>query len=390
MKRFSIAIAILFCFVACNNEKDDTPSGSTGPETKTAGKVSVAEKEFGEFEGKKVTEYTLTNANGMQVGIINYGGTITKLIVPDKKGEMGDVVTGFESLDGFLQKGNPYFGALIGRYGNRIGGAKFSLDGKQYKLAANDNGNTLHGGNKGYDKVYWNIEKQAGDSSLKLTYLSKDGEEGYPGNLNITVVYTLTADNALKIDYSATTDKATPVNLTSHAYFNLSAGKDSTILNHELMIKAASFTAVDAKLIPTGKIAYVGGDVTDTTYPSMDFRFAKKIGKDIAQVKGGYDHNWILDNYTGALQLVARLYDPGSGRNMDVYTTEPGLQFYSGNFLDGSLTNTKGGAHYVNHGALCLEAQHYPDSPNKPSFPSTILKPGETYKQTTIYKFSAQ
>jgi aldose 1-epimerase len=279
MKKFSIAIAILLCFVACNNDKDDSPSGSSGPEGKSTGKISVSEKEFGVFEGKKVTEYTLTNANGMQVGIINYGGTITKLIVPDKKGELGDVVTGFESLEGFLQKGNPYFGALIGRYGNRIGGAKFSLDGKEYKLAKNDNGNTLHGGTKGYDKVYWNIEKQAGDTSLKLTYLSKDGEEGYPGNLNITVVYTLTADNALKIDYSATTDKATPVNLTSHAYFNLSAGKDSTILNHELMIKAVAFTEVDAKLIPTGQISLInvslGIDPAMAKNASMDFNRSK-------------------------------------------------------------------------------------------------------------------
>ncbi|HEX2630454.1 MAG TPA: aldose epimerase family protein, partial [Chitinophagaceae bacterium] len=250
---------------------------------------------------------------------------------------------------------------------------------------------TLHGGNKGYDKVYWNIEKQAGDSSLKLTYLSKDGEEGYPGNLDITVVYTLTAGNALRIDYSATTDKATPVNLTSHAYFNLSAGKDSTILNHELTINSMSFTAVDGKLIPTGKTptfeTSTGGD---TTYAAMDFRSQKRIGKDIAQVKGGYDHNWILLDPTDGPDLAATLYDPASGRLMSVYTTEPGLQFYSGNFLDGSLTHTKGGAHYVNHGALCLEAQHYPDSPNKPAFPSTILKPGETYKQTTVYKFSTK
>lgn len=390
MKKLSIAIAILLCFVACNNDKDDAPSGSSIPqEGKVVGKISIAEKEFGEYEGKKVTEYTLTNANGMQVGIINYGGTITKLIVPDRNGVMGDVVTGFESLEGFLQKGNPYFGALIGRYGNRIGGAKFSLDGKEYKLFPNDNGNTLHGGNKGYDKVYWNIEKQAGDSSLKLTYLSKDGEEGYPGNLNITVVYTLTADNGLKIDYNATTDKATPVNLTSHAYFNLSAGKDSTILNHELVISSMSFTEVDNKLIPTGATPTfdLGGD---TMYTAMDFRGQKKIGKDIARVKGGYDHNWILVDPTDGPDIAATLYDPGSGRLMSVYTTEPGLQFYSGNFLDGSLAHTKGGAHYVNHGALCLEAQHYPDSPNKPSFPSTILKPGETYSQTTIYKFSTK
>jgi aldose 1-epimerase len=293
---------------------------------------------------------------------------------------MGDVVTGFESLDGFLQKGVPYFGALIGRYGNRIANAKFTLDGKEYTLAANNNGNTLHGGNKGYDKVYWNIEKQAGDSSLKLTYLSKDGEEGYPGNLNIEVIYTLTADNGLKIDYSATTDKATPVNLTSHAYFNLSAGKDSTILGHNLMIKAAKFTPVNDGLIPTGKLEDVKGG-------PMDFNTAKAVGKEIAAVKGGYDHNWVLNKNGNALELVAELSEPNSGRSMEVWTTEPGLQFYSGNFLDGTLTNTKEGAKYVLHGALCLETQHFPDSPNQPAFPTTILKPGETYRHTTVYKF---
>jgi aldose 1-epimerase len=349
----------------------------------TPAKVSITEKPFGNYEGKPVTEYTLTNANGMQAGIINYGGTVTKLITPDKTGAMGDVVTGFESLEGFLQKGVPYFGALIGRYGNRIAKGKFTLDGKEYTLAGNNNGNSLHGGNKGYDKVYWNIEKQAGDSSLKLTYLSKDGEEGYPGNLNVEVVYTLTADNALKIDYSATTDKATPINLTNHCYFNLSAGKDSTILSHQLELMADKYTPVDNRLIPTGKLA----DVKNTP---MDFTAAKAIGRDIDSVKGGYDHNWVLNKSGNGLEKVAGLYEANSGRYMEVLTTEPGLQFYTGNFLDGKLTNTKGGAKYVLHGALCLEAQHFPDSPNEPTFPTTILKPGETYKQTTVYKFSVK
>ncbi len=359
-------------------------SASTSNEKEvTTSKASVTEKPFGNYEGKPVTEYTLTNANGMQVGVINYGGIITKLITADKAGAFGDVVTGFESLDGFLQKGVPYFGALIGRFGNRIANAKFTLDGKEYTLAANNDGNTLHGGNKGYDKVYWNIEKQAGDSSLKLTYLSKDGEEGYPGNLNIEVVYTLTVDDGLKIDYTATTDKATPINLTSHAYFNLSAGKDSTILGHNLVIKADKFTPVNSALIPTGKLEEVKGG-------PMDFNAAKLIGKEIASVSGGYDHNWVLNKNGNALEMVAILSDPGSGRSMEVWTTEPGLQFYSGNFLDGTLTNTKGGAKYIKHGALCLETQHYPDSPNQAAFPTTILKPGETYRHTTIYKFSAK
>jgi aldose 1-epimerase len=376
---FVVLIFVLFS-AACNNGTENTTNKK---ETETNDmKAGITEKPFGTYEQKPVTEYTITNAKGMQVSIINYGGTITKLITPDKNGVKGDVVLGFESLDGYLQKGVPYFGALIGRYGNRIAKGKFTLDGKEYTLAGNNGGNSLHGGNKGYDKVYWNIEK-GGDSSLKLTYLSKDGEEGYPGNLNITVIYTLGADNGLMIDYTATTDKATPVNLTNHAYFNLSAGKDSTILNHELELKADKYTPVTDDLIPTGKIEDVKGG-------PMDFNTAKAIGKDIASVKGGYDHNWVLNKTATVLEKVAGLYEPNSGRYMEVLTTEPGIQFYTGNFLDGTLTNTKSGQKYVKHAALCLETQHYPDSPNQPSFPSTILKPGETYKQITVYKFLAK
>jgi len=375
MKYFSMILTATIVLLSCNSKKNEN--------IELVNKISITERSFGTFEAKPVTEYTLTNANGMQVSIINYGGAITKIITPDREGNMGDVVTGFEKLDGYLQTGNPYFGSLIGRFGNRIANAKFTLDGKEYNLAANDNGNSLHGGNKGYDKVYWNIEKQKGDSSLKLTYTSKDGEEGYPGNLNITVIYTLTSDNALKIDYTATTDKATPVNLTSHAYFNLSAGKDSTILNHLLWINADLYTSVNEQLIPTGISAFWKGS-------EMDFSTEKAVGKDIDKVKGGYDHNWLLKTLTDSPEKVASLHDPVTGRYMEVFTTEPGIQFYSGNFLDGSLTNTKGNMKYVKHGALCLEAQHYPDSPNQPNFPSTILKPGETYQQTTIYKFSTK
>jgi len=378
MKSKLMTVALLLFCIACNNSSNETK-----PENEMEKKATITEKPFGNYEGKPVTEYTLTNSNGMQVGIINYGGAISKIITPDKSGAMGDVVTGFESLDGFLQKGVPYFGALVGRYGNRIANGKFSLDGKEYTLAKNDNGNTLHGGNKGYDKVYWNIEKMDGDSSLKLSYLSKDGEEGYPGSLNIVVVYTLSSDNGLKIDYSATTDKATPINLTSHGYFNLSAWKDSTIEGHELMIKSDKYTPVNATLIPTGEMTPVAGG-------PMDFNTAKKVGRDIDQVKGGYDHNWILNKTGNSLELVATLYDPSSGRQMEVWTTEPGLQFYSGNFLDGKLTDTKNGLKYIKHGALCLETQHFPDSPNEPSFPSCILKPGEIYHHTTVYKFSTK
>jgi aldose 1-epimerase len=374
MKYLSLIIISTSLLLSCNENNNNN---------KVTSKMGITEKAFGNFEGKPVKEYTLTNANGMEVGIINYGGTITKIITADKDDNKANVVTGFESLDGFLQKGVPYFGALIGRYGNRIANAIFTLDGAKYTLAGNNNGNSLHGGNKGYDKVYWTIEKLAGDSSLKLNYLSKDGEEGFPGNLNIEVIYTLSADNTLTIQYKATSDKATPVNLTSHAYFNLSGGKDSTILAHELMIKADKYTPVNDKLIPTGKLDSVKGG-------AMDFTTSKLIGKDIDKVIGGYDHNWVLNKNGTTLEMVAELYHPASGRKMQVFTTEPGLQFYSGNFLDGRLTNTKGGIKYIKHGALCLEAQHFPDSPNQPSFPSTILKPGETYTQTTAYKFSAK
>jgi aldose 1-epimerase len=374
-KILNVLPAIILLASSCNNNKTT--------EEKTDARFSITEKAFGNFETKPVTEYTITNPSGMQVSIINYGGTVTKILAPDKQGKLADVVLGFESLDGYLQKGNPYFGSLIGRYGNRIANAKFDLDGKTYTLAANNNGNTLHGGNKGYDKVYWNIEKPAGDSSLKLTYQSKDGEEGYPGNLNIEVIYSLSSANELKIDYTATTDKATPLNLTNHCYFNLSGGSDSTILGHELLIKADRYTPVNDKLIPTGKI-----DPVKST--PMDFNTAKAIGKEIDSVSGGYDHNWVLNKNGTALEQVATLYHAGSGRFMEVFTTEPGLQFYSGNFLDGTLTNTLHGQKYVKHAALCLETQHYPDSPNQPSFPTTILKPGETYRQTSVYKFSTQ
>jgi aldose 1-epimerase len=382
MKIQSLLLAsFVVAMMSCNNSSNQSGS-SNDSSNKNQNKVGITEKSFGNTDGKAVTEYTLTNANGMQVSIINYGGTITKLMAPDKDGKMGDVVLGYESLDGYLQKNNPFFGALIGRYGNRIAKGKFTLDGKTYTLATNNNGNSLHGGNKGFDKVVWDAEKQ-GDSSLKLTYHSKDNEEGYPGNLDVTVVYTLTADNALKIDYTATTDKATPVNLTNHAYYNLSAGTDSTILDHELWINADKYTPVDTLLIPTGQIADVKGT-------AMDFTSSKPIGRDIAQVKGGFDHNWVLNKKGNDLEKAATLYHPKSGRVMDVYTTEPGLQFYSGNFLDGTLTNTKGGAKYVQHAALCLETQHFPDSPNHSNFPSTILKPGDTYKSTTVYKFSTK
>lgn len=377
-KQLSLLLAApVVLLAACNNE----PKNETGsvPKTDTM-QFSITEKPYGSFNNEPVTQYTLTNPSGMQVSIINYGGTVTDIITPDKNGSKGNVVLGYNSLDGYLQKSNPYFNALIGRYGNRIANGKFKLDGKEYTLAGNDHGNSLHGGNKGYDKVLWKANKLPGDSSLELTYLSKDGEEGYPGNLSIKVIYTLLSDNKLKIDYSATTDKATPLNLTNHCYFNLSAGKDSTILGHELEILANRYTEVNDNLIPTGELPEVKGT-------PMDFTSFKKIGKDIDQVKGGYDHNWVLNKKESSFERIASLRDPSSGRQMDVWTTEPGVQFYSGNFLDGTLTLTRDSAKYVKHAGLCLETQHFPDSPNQPSFPNTILKPGETYTQTTVYAF---
>lgn len=337
---------------------------------------------FGMIGTDSVFQYTLTNKNGMVVKILNYGGAVTDIITPDKNGKMGDVVLGYDSLAGYLQTGNPYFGVLVGRYGNRIANAKFTLDGKEYTLAANNGPNTLHGGLKGFDKVIWAV-KSFDDASLHLSYLSKDGEEGYPGNLSVDVTYSLSDDNGLKIDYTATTDKATPINLTNHCYFNLSAGADSTILDHELMLKAEKYTPVDKGLIPTGKIADVKGT-------PMDFTTSKKIGRDIAQVEGGYDHNWVFQKPENRFDMVATVYHEPSGRYMEVRTTEPGIQFYSGNFLDGTLKYTRGGVKYVKHAGLCLETQHFPDSPNQPAFPTTILKPGETYQHITIYKFSTK
>ncbi len=368
---------ILFTAVAFLSCKENTKKE---PENTS---MSITAKKYGVVAGKEITEYRLANAAGMEVGIINYGGVVTSIITPDKNNSRGEVLLGYDSLSGYLQKNNPYFNCLVGRYANRIARAKFVLGDQTFTLAANNNGQSLHGGDKGFDKVIWDAEKLPGDSSLRLTYQSKDLEEGYPGNLSVTVIYTLTSDNSLRIEYSAETDKATPVNLTSHCYFNLSAGADSTILGHELMLRADQFTEVNDVLIPTGKLP----DVTGTP---MDFRTAKLIGKDIAAVKGGYDHNWVMKREGSGLEKLATLYHTASGRFMEVMTTEPGIQFYSGNFLDGSLQHTRAGKKYVRHAGLCLEAQHYPDSPNQPSFPNTILRPGEKYSQTTVYKFSVK
>jgi len=375
MKKNLVILIIATIFFGCKLMPKEEEKENIKPMT--------AKTLYGMIGTDSIFQYTLTNKNGMVVKILNYGGTVTDIITPDKNGKMGDVILGYDSLSGYLQTGNPYFGCLVGRYGNRIANAKFMLDGKEYTLAANNGSNSLHGGLKGFDKVIWSV-KSFNDSSLSLSYLSKDGEEGYPGNLSIDVIYSLSDDNGLKIDYVATAEKATPINLTNHCYFNLSAGADSTILEHELMLKADKYIPVNEKtLIPTGKIDEVKGT-------AMDFTIAKKIGKDIANVTGGYDHNWVLNKSGDDLELIGSAYQAGSGRYMEIYTTQPGIQFYTGNFLDGTLKNTRGGVKYVQHAGLCLETQHFPDSPNQPSFPNTILKPGETYHQTTLYKFSVR
>ena len=351
-------------------------------ESKEASESGLAKSFYGLIGADSVFQYTLSNKNGIEIKILNYGGVVTNIITPNKNGKMGDVILGFDSLSGYLQNGNPYFGCLVGRYANRIANARFTLDGKEYSLAANNGINSLHGGIKGYDKVVWTV-KYFSDSELQLSYMSKDGEEGYPGNLTIDVTYSLTADNSFGIKYSATTDKATAVNLTNHCYFNLSAGTDSTILEHELLLHAGQYTPVNDQLIPTGKIE----TVKET---AMDFSVAKKIGKDIAKVSGGFDHNWVLNKKENTFEMIGTLYHAASGRYMEVFTSEPGIQFYSGNFLDGTLINTKGDAKYVKYAGLCLETQHFPDSPNQSAFPNTILRPGETYKHETVHKFSVK
>jgi aldose 1-epimerase len=377
---FSILFVFMLVFLAYCGEKPVTRDSEDTQKGETT-KMSIIKSDFGKAkEGQPVDLYTLTNASGMTVKITNYGGIVTSLQVPDKNGKFDDVVLGFDTLDQYLE-GHPYFGALVGRYGNRIAKGKFTLNGTEYQLAANNGENHLHGGIKGFDKVVWNAEmvKKENEMGVKLSYLSKDGEEGYPGNLTAVVTYVLTNDNELIINYKAETDKPTPVNLTHHSYFNLKGAGNGDILGHLLTIDADRFTPVDEGLIPTGELK----SVKDTP---MDFTAPKAIGERIDQVKGGYDHNYVLNGWDGSLRLAAKVVEPLSGREMEVWTTEPGLQFYTGNFLDGTITG-KNGKVYNKHYGFCLETQHFPDSPNKAGFPSTILEPGEKYTHTTIYRF---
>ena len=353
----------------------------------TTSEGSIMKEPFGKTpDGKSVDIYTLRNTNGMEASIMTYGGTIVSLKVPDRNGNLGDVVLGCDTLDGYLKQSS-YFGALIGRYGNRIAKGQFTLDGQTYHLDINNPPNSLHGGTNGFDKVVWKAKAVPTDSgpSLELTYVSKDGEEGYPGKLKVKAVYKLT-DNSLRIEFTATTDKDTVVNLTAHSYWNL-AGKGN-ILDHVVTINADKFTPVDENLIPTGVLQPV-----DNT--PFDFRQPTAVGARIEQVNEqikfgkGYDHNWVLNKEPGKLEVAASAWDPGTGRMLEVSTTEPGVQFYSGNFLDGSFTG-RHGVKYTKHAGFCLETQHYPDSPNHPDFPTTELKPGQTMDSTTTFTFGVE
>jgi aldose 1-epimerase len=359
-----------------------------GPAVDKQQKARVTKMDFGKTpEGTPVDLYVLTNSKGVTVKITNYGGIVTEIHVPDRDGKFADVALGFDKLGDYL-KGHPYFGALVGRVANRIAGAKFTLGGKEYTLAQNNGRNSLHGGKKGFDKVVWKAEPLSGTgiAGIKLHYLSKDGEEGYPGNLDVTVTYRLTENNELVIEYQATTDRATPVNLSNHSYFNLAGHGSGTILGHELLLGAEKYTPVDDTLIPTGKIEPVKGT-------PLDFTKLTPIGKRIGELKGdpvGYDHNFVLTPGQRKPQwFAARVVEPKSGRVLEMTTTEPGVQFYTGNFLDGKVKG-KGGVAYQKHAGFCLEAQHFPDSVHHKNFPSVILEPGKTYTQTTVYRFSTE
>lgn len=359
------------------------------PSSENSSESSISSEPFGTTpDGTEVTEYTMTNANGIEMKVITYGGIIRTLKVPDKEGNLEDIVLGFDSLEDYVEE-NPFFGTIVGRYGNRIAGGTFTLDGEEYELAQNNGPNNLHGGPEGFDSKVWEAtEVDVEDGvALQLSYLSPHMEMGFPGNLDVVVTYTLLNDNSLEFDYKATTDQATVVNLTQHSYFNLS-GETGKILDHELMLNASHFLPVDSTLIPTGELRPVEGTPFDFTEPKV---VGEEIDAENTQIEYGmgYDHCWVFDESEEEMPLGATLYEPESGRFMELYTTEPGVQFYSGNFLDGTLTG-KDGETIPRRGGLCLETQHYPDSPNQPDFPSVVLEPGEEYHTTTLLKFSTK
>jgi aldose 1-epimerase len=368
---FCASCLLLLFFSSCTlSVKIDDPRARKG----------ISSVSWGNADGKPVFLYTLTNSQGMQVKISNYGGTITAVLVPDKRDSLADIVLGFDRLSGYLAK-PPYFGATIGRYGNRIARGKFRIGDTSYTLATNNGSNHLHGGLKGFDKVVWNASLVSDTvPELILDHLSPDGDQGYPGNLQVSVKFTLSDDNQFDIEYFASTDKPCPVNLTNHSYFNLSGDMSRDILSESLMIAADEYTPVDSSLIPTGEIRSVKGTPFDFTRP-------QKIGARIREVTGGYDHNFVLSKKDSSLKLAAILSDSASGRRLSIYTTEPGLQCYSGNFLDGTIRSSSG-IPFGQHSGLCLETQHFPDSPNEPGFPSTLLRPGSRYHSLTSWKFS--
>ena len=378
-KNFVLIIISFFFLGNCKNPKNDNKMRKN--------KVSITKSFYGKTkDNKKVDLYSFKNENGMQVDIINYGGIITSLKVPDKNGETEDIVLGYNKLEDYINE-NPYFGSIIGRYGNRIAKGKFNLNGNQYTLATNNDENHLHGGNIGFDKVIWEAETKinSNSSSLILKYLSRDMEEGYPGNLYTTVTYKITNDNSVEIKYEAQTDKTTVINLTQHSYFNLSGDFNQSILNHKVKINADQFLPVNKSLIPTG-------NKLNVLMTPFDFRNYKEIKKDInaddlqLNYGNGYDHCWVLNDYKNGYRLVASAFHEESGRLMEVYSDQPGLQFYTGNFLDGSLPQKEEGFYNFRSG-FCMETQHFPNSPNQPDFPSVTLNPNEKYNSKTTYKF---
>lgn len=365
--QFSAFLVLMTAFFACTSEQNQMAE------------QQVETEEFGTMDdGRTVQLFTLTNSNGMEVSITNYGGIVTSIKVPDEDGNIENVVLGFDNLEQY-KSGHPFFGAIAGRYANRIANGQFELNGETYQLATNDGENHLHGGEEGFDKKLWDAEVNEDENSVTLSYLSPDGEEGYPGNLDVEVTYTLTEENELRIDYHATTDKATVVNLTNHSYFNLSGDPSQGILDHLLMIHADRYTPVDEGLIPTGELRPVEGTPFDFTEPET-------VGARIESIPPGYDHNFVLNDPNSGIRQIATVEHEESGRIMEVYTDQPGVQLYTGNFLDGSLTGHHG-VPIEQYAALCLETQTFPDSPNKPDFPSAVLNPGETYETTTIYQF---
>jgi aldose 1-epimerase len=383
-----VLAAGLLAVVGCPKQPSATPPAPAGKTTPTAPeraqKMSVEKQTYGKLpDGTEVDQYTLSNVGGLRVKIISYGAMMTSVEVPDRTGKFANVTLHRDSLKDYLA-GHPFFGCVVGRYANRIAKGKFTLDGKQYALATNNGANHLHGGNKGFDKYVWKAEPVEGDGfvGVRFSHVSPDGDEGYPGTLSATVTYTLTNDNQLKLDYTATTDKPTVVNLTNHAYWNLAGAGSGDVLGHELMLNADRFLPVDDGLIPLGPLH----SVKDTP---MDFTQPHTIGSRIDHVEGGYDHCYVLNKREpGEMSLAARVIDPKSGRVMEVYTTQPAIQLYTGNFLDGTVSGD--GVAYQKHDALCLETEHYPDSPNRPEYPSTVLRPGETYHEVTVHKFSVQ